>query len=383
MNLNHTWNGISAKFGAVLALLFLSISLCSLVPAGADDFGYIGSDGTPYIVTGPGTGSNNDPLVRVFDPLATDEPLSEWMAYGVPRYGANVAVGQLDGDLEPEVITGPGPGSQFGPHVRGFEIDGTAIGDISFFAYGTDKWGVNVALGDLDNDGIDEIVTGAGPGPIYGPHVRGWSYDGTGEPTEIPGVNFLAYGSWKWGVNVACGDIDGDGFDEIVTGGGPGPVFGPHVRAWSYDGLADTTPIDQINFMAYDSRKRGVNVACGDIDGDGVAEIITAPGPGPQYSSHIRGWAWNGVDPVEQIAGVDFIAYNGSYRKMGANVGCADVDGDGIDEILTGPGPKPQYDAWVKVFSYDGTEVQETIDFIAHDPVDFNYGVMDSGTRAL
>jgi hypothetical protein len=370
--------------GAAILILFFSIFLSTPVTVTAEDFGYIGSNGTPYIVTGPGAGPTNDPLVRVFDPANVETPLDEWLAYGAPRYGANVAVGQLDDDLEPEVITGPGPGSQFGPHVRGFEIDGAPIGGVSFLAYGTNKWGVNVALGDLDMDGYDEIITGAGPGPVFGPHVRGWNWDGMGEPAPIPQVSFQAFGTWKWGVNVACGDIDGDGFDEIVTGSGPGPTFGPHVRGWNWDGLAETTSIDQINFMAYGTMKRGVNVACGDIDGDGMAEIITAPGPGSQLTAHIRGWGWNGVDPVEPIAGVDFIAYDNNYRKMGANIACADVDGDGIDEILTGPGPKPQYDAWVKAFSFDGVEIValESIDFIAYDPDEFNYGVKVGGTRA-
>ncbi len=75
-----------------------------------------------------------------------------------------------------------------------------------------------------------ELLTGAGPGAIYGPHVRGFTIDG--EPVD--GLNFLAYGTNKWGVNVAAGDLDGDGKDEIITGAGPGAVFGPHVRAFSY-----------------------------------------------------------------------------------------------------------------------------------------------------
>ena len=62
---------------------------------------------------------------------------------------------------------------------------------MSFLAYGTHRWGVNVACGDLDGDGIDEIVTGPGPGAVFGPHVRGWNYDGTAL-TAIPGVSFLA-----------------------------------------------------------------------------------------------------------------------------------------------------------------------------------------------
>jgi len=352
--------------------------------AGPDDSPpvYLGTNGTPYIVTGPGAGSMNAPLVRVFDPQDPSVFMAEWTAYGVNRYGVNVATGQLDGDPQPEVITGPGPGPKFGAHVRGFEIDGAAIGPISFFAYATDKWGVNVALGDLDGDGFDEIVSGAGPGPIFGPHVRGWNYDAGAEVTALPQVSFMAYETHKWGVNVACGDIDGDGFDEIVTGVGPGPVFSPHVRGWNWDGGADTTPIAEVSFLAYDRPLRGVNLACGDIDGDGFAEIVTAPGPGPQLRPRVRGWDWDGAGPVEAIEAVDFLAY--TYRQMGANVGCADVDGDGIDELLTGPGPKPQHDPWVKAFDYDGVSLSEIEDlsFFAYDPEEFNYGVKVSGTRA-
>jgi len=76
----------------------------------------------------------------------------------------------------------------------------------------------------------DEVVTGAGPGAVFGPHVRAWDYDGGSGVTQVPGVSYFAYGTPKWGVNICCGDIDGDGYDEIVTGAGPGAVYGPHVR---------------------------------------------------------------------------------------------------------------------------------------------------------
>ena len=53
----------------------------------------------------------------------------------------------------------PGPG--FGPHVRFYEPDGSLIHDAGFMAYGTHKYGVNVAAGDLGWDRLDELVTGA------------------------------------------------------------------------------------------------------------------------------------------------------------------------------------------------------------------------------
>ena len=79
---------------------------------------------------------------------------------------------------------------------------------------------------DINGDGLDEIITGAGPGG--GPHVRVFSLAG-GVVTELAGQGFYAYDpAFPGGVNVACGDVTGDGVPEIITGAGPGG--GPHVR---------------------------------------------------------------------------------------------------------------------------------------------------------
>ena len=58
----------------------------------------------------------------------------------------------------------------------------------------------------------------------------------------------------------------------IVTGAGPGG--GPHVKLWHADGsFAD------VEFQAYaEAFRGGVDVAMGDINADGVDEIITSPG---------------------------------------------------------------------------------------------------------
>ncbi len=218
--------------------------------------------------------------------------------------------------------------------------------------------GSNVAAGDLDNDGYDEIVTGAGPGAVFGPHVRGWDYDGTPGVAPVPGVSYFAYGTLKWGVNVACGDIDGDGYDEIVTGAGPGAVFGPHVRGWNVDGGA-AAAIPAVSFMAYGTNRFGVRVTCGDVDGDGIDEIVTGPGPGTIFGTHIRGWNYDG-GVLAEIPGINFFAWAHSLASYGANVWAGtDLDGDGRDELVVGCGPDPDVGTPVKAYRYDGKQVSQ------------------------
>jgi len=180
--------------------------------------------------------------------------------------GVRVAVGDVNGDGVADIITGPGPGAA--PHVKVF--DGTNNQLIhSFFAYSPSfAGGVFVAAGDINGDGAADIITGAGPGA--GPHVK--VFDGrTG--AEIR--SFFPFApNFSGGVRVAAGDVNGDGFADIIAGAGPGG--GPQV------GITDGTSNTVLHsFFAYPPTfSGGVFVAAGDIDGDGRAEVVTGPGDG-------------------------------------------------------------------------------------------------------
>ena len=178
-------------------------------------------------------------------------------------YGAfngifGVAAANVGGDEKEEIITGAGFGG--GPQVRVFDINGKVRS--SFMAYDKNfRGGVNIAAGNVIGDSKAEIITGAGFGG--GPHVR--VFDNNGQSK----VSFMAYDkNFRGGVNVAVGDVDGDGQNEIVTGAGRGG--GPQVRI--FNGLGQI----KASFMAYDENYReGIFIAVYDINNDGVAEILT------------------------------------------------------------------------------------------------------------
>ena len=110
----------------------------------------------------------------------------------------------------------------------------------SFFAYDPAfGGGVTVAAGDVDGDGRADIITGAGPGG--GPHVKVFS---GADLSEL--ASFFAYdAAFGGGVNVAAGDVNGDGLADIVTGAGLGG--GPHVKVFSGADLSELA-----SFFAYD-----------------------------------------------------------------------------------------------------------------------------------
>ena len=305
------------------------------ITSSVNQFAYIIDTKPDYIVVGPSPGGG--PQIRVFEHDGT--LVSQFFAYGESfRGGVNVAVGDLDGDGIEEIVTGAGIGG--GPQVRVFDYEGTPKLTNGFFAYAEHvRNGVYVAVGDLNGDGYGEIVTGTGA--ESGPHVR--TFDRFGEPAFSPG--FFAYAEHvRNGVYVATGDLNGNGRDEIITGTGQGS--GPHVRTFNYIGEEIFTP----GFFPYDSAFRGgVRVGAGDLDGNGRQEILTVPGigGGPQ----VRVFDRFGGPKVTN----GFFAFDADFRG-GTFLAGGDTNQDGLDEIIVGVGSEGE--PLIRVFDQTGETIE-------------------------
>ena len=276
--------------------------------------------------------------------------------------GVYVAAGDINGDGRDDIITGAGAGG--GPHVQVFSgADGSVLR--SFFAYDTRfTGGVRVAAGDINGDGLADIITGAGAGG--GPHVRVFS----GADVSVL-ASFFAYDTrFTGGVYVAAGDINGDGRADIITGAGTGA--GPHVRVFNGAmiggrGGGSTGSGVLRSFFPYDTRfTGGVYVAAGDINGDGRDDIITGAGAG-------------GGPHVQVFSGADgsvlrsFFPYDTRFTG-GVRVAAGDINRDGRADIITGAGAGGG--PHVQVFS--GTNNQVIRSFFPYD-THFTGGVYVAG----
>ncbi|HEY3395017.1 MAG TPA: VCBS repeat-containing protein, partial [Lacipirellulaceae bacterium] len=229
-----------------------------------------------------------------------------------------------------QIITGTG--GMTAPHVKRFS-GATGMETASFLPYGGGfTGGVRVAAGDVNADGTPDIVTGVGESAAS--HVKAFS--GV-DQSELK--SFFAYGpSFMGGVYVAAGDVDGDGYSDIVTGAGAGG--GTHVKVFSGWNNAELH-----SFFAYPGVTNDVRVAAGDVNGDGYVDIITSLGDGAP--SHVKAFSGTNLDPL-----ASFFAYGAGFTG-GVYVASGDVNNDGLDDIVTGAGVGGG--THVKVFNGNGS----------------------------
>lgn len=266
-----------------------------------------------------GSGPGRAPVVEIYDQggvlLSQFAPYSDNM-----RAGVNVALGDLDGDGTAEIITGPMRDG--GPQIRVFSADGAAKFTTGFFAFDTKfRGGVSVAAADVNGDGVDEIIAGAGVGG--GPQVR--IFDKSGNFT---GNSFFAFAeSDRGGVSVARANVDGGKEDELVVG------LQGFAQAWVkvYKPSADNQVLG--SFKSFDdSFLGGVEVAAADVDNDGQDEILVVPhtAGGPQIRA---------FEAYGDVLDYSFFAFEQDFRG-GLRLAAADLDGSGDTEVIVTPAKK-------------------------------------------
>jgi hypothetical protein len=224
-----------------------------------------------------GTGPGGPTRVRVIDGATGADLFAVSPFEAAFTGGVYVAAGDLTGDGVPDLVITPDEGG--GPRVRLFSGDGfglfadfLGIDDPDF------RGGARASVGDVTGDGVGDLIVAAG----YGGGPRLAVFDGTslgGTPAKPFGDFFVFEDTLRNGVFVTSGDLDGDGYAEVIVGGGPGG--GPRVLALSGSGLMAGRQEERANFFAGDTSNRGgVRVAARDLDRDGLADLVVGDGPG-------------------------------------------------------------------------------------------------------
>ncbi len=229
-------------------------------------------------VAGTGPGGSN--VVNVYDAAGTVKTTVS--AYPAAYTGGVfVALGDASGDGIDEVVTSTGPGGT--ANIRMFSQNGTGGALLaSFFAYvQAFTGGVRVAVADVDGDGFADVITGVGSGGE--PNVRVFNARKTILVTTLPASPtpdssvFALPRSFTGGMFVSAGDVNNDGVPDLLIGVESGG--GPNVRAYSLNNLNPDAPLQ--SFFAFASNSTGgVKVAGTDLNQDGYDDFVTGTGPG-------------------------------------------------------------------------------------------------------
>ncbi|MFA4845267.1 MAG: S8 family serine peptidase [Patescibacteria group bacterium] len=264
------------------------------------------------------------------------EILTEFQAYPTGfKGGVRLAMGDVNGDGTEEIITGAGPSG--GPQVRIFDLEGVPMGQFFAFDEG-DRAGIFVATGDVNGDGVDEILVTSDQGGTG--QVRIFNRYG-----HLKGAYF-PFGRTNRPVRLTTGNMDADAEVEIVSVLGAGSDG----RVLIHDGNGRYVN----SITAFNTSVSALSLATVDLDGDSRDEVIVASGVG--HSPQVSVYNSSGEERLKFF--VFPLAFSGGIEVAGG-----DIDQNGAIEIYVFPqstgGPH------VRIFSSEANIIGG---FFAFDP---------------
>gem|GEM_PF-1540494 len=391
------WNGAEINDGFGGALITGNFkgdsSIDLVVGAPSESVGTISSAGIIHII---------DDFPRINLNMNPYQGEDGWP--GVPEpgdgLGTSMAAGDFNGDGFDDLIVGS-PGDEIGGANNAGMVtvaygSVSGLGDYEIFHQNTsgiageaasgDRFGESVATGDLDGDGFDDVVIGV-PGEyrcwtginvcgdvgainiLYG-SATGITSAGNEYITQrTTGISGIPNVGEEFGASVATGDLDGDGFDDVVVG-----VPGEY-RCWSHIGICGSdigaiqllygsaTGIRSDNDQYFGQRSNGItahpsvgdrfgeSVATGDIDGDGFDEVILGVPGDHRCWPHIVVCGHVGAIMILYGTANGTTSENDNYwgqrsngvpgnvgvgDEFGAVVTTGDLNEDGYDDVIIG-----------------------------------------------
>lgn len=236
-----------------------------------------------HVATYAVANAGRTPLVKVFD-AETNELQFEVRPYeAFFRGGVRAAIGDVNFDGLPDLIVAPGVGRTTTVKIYNGSPDAAAnyphalLTAFNVFP-NSFKGGVNLAVGDLNRDGANELVVSADRG--WYPRIAVFDGKQVVATHSMLVTPFNAFSrKFRGGVSVAVGDIDLDGFDEIIAGSGSGTSA--TVNIFSFAKLHGENPPASRTFLPFGKGVLGgVFVAAGDVNGDGIRDVTASAGKG-------------------------------------------------------------------------------------------------------